>query len=149
MSITGIMTRTYRTYRKAMWLSSVGATVLPTVAGYAVYAGSLFKQQRDAREDNPELAADTIIDSPWDWLTRVQGWIPTVARILLIAGLVALLVVIACAVVSFVAKRTSFSGVDRSFEEEGVGDDEDADDYDSYDDYDERDYDYGATQHVS
>lgn len=119
----------YATYRRTMWLTGMLGTFAPTLLGYGMYALQTIKTRRGMVEDDPEHAELLQMQTPAEWVTHASGWLPIVARILTVVGIVALTLT----VVAFIAKRTTITGRDETLKRmdaeaqdiEDDGDDED------------------------
>lgn len=134
MHILNTLARTYRTYRKTMWLTSLIGTFGTPVAGYAWYAANTFHDKRSMLEDNPELAGDIAVVNPWQWLTGMAGWLPTAVRVIVIVGVFLVAATIVGCIVSQVGKRTKLSGRDGQVAQDDEIADRMADDEDDYGD---------------
>lgn len=112
------VSRLYRSYQKVMWISGLATTFGAPLVGYGMYALSSLKTKRSMLEDNPELANDISTVNPLEWVSHVQGWLPTVVRVLFMVGLFVSVCAVVGWVISLIAARTKISGVDDTLVQE-------------------------------
>lgn len=123
----------YTTYRRAMWLTGLLGTFTPSLLGYGMYALQTIKAKRDMIEADPEHAGMLDVEKPVAWLTQASGWLPSVVKAISLIGVLALII----AIVAFIAKRTSFTGRDKTEPQQEDWDDGEEDDYSEEDEDDD------------
>lgn len=95
-----------------MWLASLAGGFGVPLAGYGAGILTLVQHRKESMADDPELASELTVPTPWDWLASRGGMIGHAMFVLVTAGVVLLMLLVLLQLARFVMDRTKLSGVD-------------------------------------